>query len=68
MSHSWQLWPTKTTTTAKTSLHSVAVGASVLLLTWPRLICRKGHWSASATEREREKRKENEIKKRDLQS
>lgn len=26
------------------------VGASVLLSTWPRLICRQGHWSASETE------------------
>lgn len=65
MSHSWQLWPTITTTTKRkesgkeargerreggVSGRTEEVGASVLLSTWPRLICRQGHWSASETE------------------
>lgn len=36
------------------------VGASVLLSTWPRLICRQGHWSASETETEAETERDGE--------
>lgn len=36
------------------------VGASVLLSTWPRLICRQGHWSASETETDTETERDRE--------